>query len=212
VIDAFHSVAGAAIRVCKGCQAGTTMDYDVVNAARGSAISWNGSSYSSLASFTAATGQEAHGIWAPAGFEDPVNGNLSLEPGSPAVDSALTGTLTTPSGSTALPATDAWSGRRVDDAATANTGGGPISYADRGAYEMRNPGFEADTAGWNTSVSSPGVTLTRVAGGHTGDRAALLTNTGTSAMIHRTLFRRRPLAPTRERCGSVPIPRVQRWH
>ena len=181
VIDAFHSVGGAAIRVCKGCQAGTTMDYDVVHAARGSAISWNGSTYSSLANFTAATGQEAHGSSAPAGFEDPVNGNLSLQPGSPAVDSALTGTLTTPAGSTVLPATDAWSGQRVDDAATANTGAGTTSYADRGAYEMRNPGFEANTAGWNTSGSSPGVTLIRVPGGHPGDWAALLTNASSSA-------------------------------
>jgi parallel beta-helix repeat protein len=181
VIDAFHSVGGAAIRVCKGCQTGTSMDYDVVHAARGSAISWNGSSYSSLANFTAATGQEARGVESPAGFEDPANGNLSLKAGSPAVDSALTGTLTTPSGSIALAASDAWGGRRVDDAATANTGAGTISYADRGAYEMRNPGFEDNTAGWNTSVSSPGVTVTRVAGGHTGNWAALLTNTGSTA-------------------------------
>jgi pectin methylesterase-like acyl-CoA thioesterase len=58
---------------------------------------------------------------------------------------------------------------------------GTISYADRGAFEMRNPGFEANTAGWNTSGSSLGVTLTQVTGGHTGNGAALLTNTATTA-------------------------------
>jgi hypothetical protein len=37
-------------------------------------------------------------------------------------------------------------GARVDDASP-NTGAGTVSYADRGAFEMRNRGFEANTAG-----------------------------------------------------------------
>jgi hypothetical protein len=74
------------------------MDYDVVTAAHGTVVAWNGSYYGSLAKFTAATGQEAHGVQAPAGFADPANGNLSLTPGSPAVDSAFSGTLSTPLG------------------------------------------------------------------------------------------------------------------
>jgi parallel beta-helix repeat protein len=46
-----------------------------------------------------------------------------------------------------------------------------------------NPGFELGLTGWNTSGSDPGVSLTRVAGGHGGGWAALLTNTlsGTSS-------------------------------
>jgi hypothetical protein len=79
-----------------------------------------------------------------------------------------------------LPATDAFGGGRVDDAATANSGGGPRDYDDRGAYEMRNPGFEAGTAGWNTSGSGPGAALAAVAGGHTGAGAARLVNTGSA--------------------------------
>ena len=39
-----------------------------------------------------------------------------------------------------------------------------------------NPGFEAGTSGWNTSGSGTGVTLTRVAGGHSGGWSAQLTN------------------------------------
>ena len=40
-----------------------------------------------------------------------------------------------------------------------------------------NPGFEADTSGWNTNGGDAGVTLTRVAGGHSGSWAGQLTNT-----------------------------------
>jgi hypothetical protein len=184
VVQNFNSTGGDPIHVvssCSGCATGVvSMDYDQLSAAHGTVVAWNGSYYSSLAKFTAATGQEAHGIQAPAGFADPANGNVSLTPGSPAVDSAFLGTLSTPLGSFALPATDAWGGARVDDAATPNTGAATISYADRGAYEMHNPGFETNTAGWNTSASDPGVTLTQVAGGHTGNGAALLTNTATT--------------------------------
>jgi plastocyanin len=56
---------------------------------------------------------------------------------------------------------------RVDAAASTNLVG--------------NPGFELNTSGWNTSSSGPGVTLARVAGGHTGGWAAKLTNTSSGA-------------------------------
>ena len=42
-----------------------------------------------------------------------------------------------------------------------------------------NPGFETNLSGWNTSGSGSNVTLTQVAGGHSGGFAAMLTNTGT---------------------------------
>ena len=44
-----------------------------------------------------------------------------------------------------------------------------------------NSGFENDLAGWNTSGGGTGISLTRVAGGHTGSWAAKLTNTVGSA-------------------------------
>jgi hypothetical protein len=45
---------------------------------------------------------------------------------------------------------------------------------------VKNPGFETDLTGWNTSGSGTGVTLTRVAGGHTGSWAGQVTNAGTT--------------------------------
>jgi parallel beta-helix repeat protein len=44
-----------------------------------------------------------------------------------------------------------------------------------------NPGFETSLTGWNTSGSGTGITLSRVAGGHTGGWAAKLTNTSAAA-------------------------------
>lgn len=43
-----------------------------------------------------------------------------------------------------------------------------------------NPGFETNTTGWNTAGSGTGVVLQRVAGGHSGNWSARVTNTGTS--------------------------------
>src|SRR4029079_15762682 len=42
---------------------------------------------------------------------------------------------------------------------------------------VKNGGFETNTTGWNTSGSGTGVTLARVAGGHSGRWGAALTNT-----------------------------------
>ena len=44
-----------------------------------------------------------------------------------------------------------------------------------------NAGFETDLSGWNTSGSDANVTLARVGGGHTGNWAAQLANTGTTS-------------------------------
>lgn len=48
-----------------------------------------------------------------------------------------------------------------------------------GTNLVGNPGFETGTSGWNVSGVS-GVTLTQVAGGHSGGSAALLSNTSTT--------------------------------
>lgn len=177
VIAVMNPHGGAAVRLTATSVPGSSLDYDLLTGPAGKLISWSSTYYASLAAFATATGQEAHGIQAPAGFADPVNGNLSLTPGSPAIDSGFAGWLGTPVGLVQMPPTDAWGGARVDDAATPNTGAGIFSYADRGAYEMRNTGFEANTAGWN---APGGIALTQVAGGHTGNGAALLTNAGTT--------------------------------
>jgi len=55
-----------------------------------------------------------------------------------------------------------------------------VSISVQSSNLVGNPGFETNTAGWNTSGNA-NVTLTRVAGGRSGDWAAALTNSGTAA-------------------------------
>jgi PKD repeat protein len=45
---------------------------------------------------------------------------------------------------------------------------------------VSNRGFESSLSGWNTSGSGTGIVLSRVAGGHSGDWAAQLANTGSA--------------------------------
>lgn len=59
-----------------------------------------------------------------------------------------------------------------------------------GTNLIGNPGFETGLSGWNTSGSDSfgsGVTLTQVAGGHSGSFSALLTNTDSSLYNNCTL-------------------------
>ncbi|TML84005.1 MAG: hypothetical protein E6G08_18525, partial [Actinobacteria bacterium] len=67
------------------------------------------------------------------------------------------------------------------------TNAGKTATATLNVNFVKNPGFETDLSGWNTSGSGANVTLTRVAGGHSDSWAALLTNTGTSATTFATL-------------------------
>ena len=46
---------------------------------------------------------------------------------------------------------------------------------------VKNPGFETDLSGWNTSGSDPGISVTRASGGHSGSWSAQLANTSTTA-------------------------------
>jgi parallel beta-helix repeat protein len=119
------------IRVDSTSTSGTVLDYDIVFLHSGTdMIVWGSTTYTSLAAFVAATGQESHGIQADPLWEAPNAGDLHLLAGSPAIDSANSGA----SGQTS---TDADGNPRVDDPATANTGAGPRAYDDRGAYEFQ---------------------------------------------------------------------------
>jgi parallel beta-helix repeat protein len=266
------------IRIENGSTAGTTMDYDLVYlTVPDTILIWSSTSYSSLAAFRSASGQEAHGIQGDPRWASPSTGNFHLTAGSPAIDSGN-------SGASGQPGADIEGNPRVDDPGTQNTGIGPRPYDDRGAYEFQsgppadappnavlsvtpssgtaplqatadasgstdtdatpiatytfdfgdgsaavgpqagatathtytstgtytvtvtvtdtgglsstasaqvvvtalanlvgNPGFETDLSGWNTSGSGANVSLTRVAGGHSGNWAAKLTNAGTTA-------------------------------
>jgi PKD repeat protein len=54
-------------------------------------------------------------------------------------------------------------------------------YARAESSFTSNSAFESGTWGWNTSGSSPGMTLTQVSGGHSGASAVRLANESTSA-------------------------------
>ena len=265
------------IRIEAGSTAGTTMDYDLVYlTVPDTILIWNSTSYSSLAAFRSASGQEAHGIQADPLWASASAGDFHLTAGSPAIDSAN-------SGASGQPTVDTEGNARIDDPGTQNTGIGPRAYDDRGAYELQtapppdaapnaaltvnpstgvapvqvtadasastdqdatpiatytfdfgdgspavgpqaeatathtytapgsytvtvtvtdtgglsstasahvgvtglnnlvgNPGFESALSGWNTSGSGSNISLARVAGGHSGGWAAMLTNTGTT--------------------------------
>jgi parallel beta-helix repeat protein len=120
------------IRIEAGSTAGTTMDYDLVYlSVPDTMLIWNSTSYSSLAAFQSATGQEAHGIQADPRWAGPPTGDFHLTPGSPAIDSGN-------SGASGQPSADTEGNPRVDDPGTQNTGAGPRAYDDRGAYEFQS--------------------------------------------------------------------------
>jgi parallel beta-helix repeat protein len=118
------------IRVDSASISGTSMDYDLVNLSTPDVmLIWNSVNYSSLAAFKSATGQEAHGLQGDPRFANAAGGDFHLTAGSPAIDSANSGA----SGQTS---TDADGQERDDDPATPNTGVGPRTFDDRGAYEF----------------------------------------------------------------------------
>jgi parallel beta-helix repeat protein len=119
------------IRIEHGSTAGTTVDYDLVYlTVPDTVMIWDSVSYSSLAAFQNASGQESHGIYADPRWFNAAGGDFRLRPGSPAIDSAN-------SGVSGEPDTDVLGAPRFDDPGTANTGIGPITFADRGAYEFQ---------------------------------------------------------------------------
>jgi parallel beta-helix repeat protein len=124
--------------------AGFISDYNVIwNETALAPVRFNGVIHPSLASFTAATGQEVHGLEMDPLFEDAAAGEFTPQSGSPAVDSAAT---QMPS----WPETDLDGRVRVDDPSTGNSGSGSVAYADRGPLEFHGncnagagPGIEA---------------------------------------------------------------------
>ena len=119
------------IRVDAQSTSGSSMDYDLVNLrTTGTLLIWASTKYTSLSSFKSATGQETHGISADPRWAAPGAGDFHLSAGSPAIDSANSGS---PGETTA----DADGNPRVDDPLSANTGAGSRLYDDRGAYEFQ---------------------------------------------------------------------------
>jgi hypothetical protein len=118
----------------------TVADYNVIDPAGGGPLYvWGGASYTSLASFTAATGQGTHDIAASpdlqgesfqGAFETGAFG-FPLGAGSPAIDSA-------DANAPGEQPTDQFGNARADDPAVPNTGTGR-GYYDRGAIEEQDP-------------------------------------------------------------------------
>ena len=123
------------IRIERGSTAGTTVDYNLVYLTTpDTLLIWDSAFYTSLAAYQAASGQMAHGVVADPRWSNPVAGDFHLTAGSPAIDSAN-------SGVSGQPALDVTGLPRVDDTKTPDTGAGPRTYDDRGAYEFQPPDY-----------------------------------------------------------------------
>ncbi len=119
------------IGIYDSAPASTIADYNLVWLTAGSPMYvWNDTSYDSTASLNSATGQEAHGLTAPPGFVSSAGYNLHLVEGSPAIDSAN-------SGASGEQTRDLDGKPRIDDPTVPNSGAGPRTYDDRGAYEFQ---------------------------------------------------------------------------
>jgi hypothetical protein len=121
------------IRVDSGSISGTTVDYDLVQiSSSGYMFEWGAINYNTLSAFRTATGQEQHGIQANPLFVSPASDDYRLAGGSLAVDSA-------DSGAPGEQMFDLAGAPRMDDPATVDTGAGPRTFDDRGAYEYQPP-------------------------------------------------------------------------
>ncbi|ACU72020.1 putative cell wall binding repeat 2-containing protein [Catenulispora acidiphila DSM 44928] len=112
-----------------------TVDANILTTAAGTdAVSWQGRTFADGPALDAA-GDGAHDLTVDPGFAIQVpagsahRSGWDLAPGSPAIDSA-------DSGAPNMPARDRDGAVRTDDLAVADTGTGPIAYADRGAVEL----------------------------------------------------------------------------
>lgn len=105
--------------------------------------------YPSVGAYQNASGQDLQTLQTDPQFLDEASGNFHLLPGSPAIDSG-------DSGVPSWPATDADGEPRKDIAGITNTGVGPISYADRGAFERISSAVDVPI---QVVASSPGLRL-----------------------------------------------------
>jgi parallel beta-helix repeat protein len=145
------------IRVDSASIPGTTMDYNLAYLSTPDVMYiWNSVNYSSLAALKSATSQEAHGVQGNPRFSNAAAGDFHITAGSLAIDSANSAA----SGQTS---TDADGQERDDDPATPNTGAGPRTFDDRGAYEFSgtpldhiviSPGTASIAAGASTAYTA----------------------------------------------------------
>ena len=118
------------IRVDETSSQGTSLDRDLVFQSNGGPLfEWASQPYTTLSSYQAVSGQEPTGKAANPQFVNLAGRDLHLTGTSPAIDAADT----SPAG---WSATDKDGGTPVDDPAVTNTGTGPVTFADLGAFEF----------------------------------------------------------------------------
>ncbi len=97
--------------------------------AGGTVVKYNGVSYPTVLAYSTASTQDTRTLQADPKFTSTATGDFHPLAGSPLIDNANSGVPN-------WPATDAAGNARFDDPATANTGLGPVAFADRGAFEF----------------------------------------------------------------------------
>jgi PKD repeat protein len=160
------------IGVYDSAPASTTANYNLVwQSGAGAEYTWAGTAYSTQSALTAATGQEAHGIFASPGFANAGAADFQLTEGSRAIDSA-------DSGASGQQSTDVIGNPRVDDPATPNTGAGPRAYDDRGALEYQPTGnVTGPAAHLSLAAGSSAFQVTADASGSTAGSAPITSYT-----------------------------------
>ena len=140
------------IRVDGQSTSGSSIDSDLVFESGGSsyAYEWGGVGYSTRGALLAASGQEGNGIQADPRFTSLSSRNLTLTGSSPAIDAA-------DSGAPGWATRDHVGKQPVDDPQVADTGAGPITYADLGALELTDvPAPTPDAAPTAALTVTPG--------------------------------------------------------
>jgi parallel beta-helix repeat protein len=116
--------------------------------AAGTIVKFNGVSYPTVLAYSTASTQDTRTLQADPKFTNPVGGDFHPLAGSPLIDNANSGVPN-------WPATDGGGSARVDDPATANTGLGPVAFADRGAFEFGAGPVVAAAAALQSGTAAP---------------------------------------------------------
>jgi hypothetical protein len=135
------------IAVSAGSTANTISDYNIISGydASDHLYNWNGTAYTGLSAFAAATGQGTHDLDPGPIWPQEVPGDID------SADANAPGELST----------DVYGNARVDDAAVPNTGTGP-GYYDRGAVEDQDP-LAGESVSTNVAYGEYPVTVTAAA-------------------------------------------------
>lgn len=123
------------IRVDQYTRVGSSADYNLPWTSSTTypyVYTWGNPMFATVGALRTATGQEMHGSQANPLWADAVGHNFYLTSGSPAIDAADSSAFGELS-------TDTDGASRIDDPGTTNTGYGPRTYDDKGAFEYQPP-------------------------------------------------------------------------